>query len=203
MECIAALTRREGAAREGFAAGLAGLHLAEPSDALLRRGAGEARPSRPDAVLRCAGKSAEAVAARLARASGVAAAHVWPVRSVVHWGEPPPGALVLFYFLRRRADLSLDEFARRYREGHAPLARVHHPGIVRYVQNFVRGAPSAGAPAFDAVAELHFASERDALERFYRDERSPAIVAEDVARFADPRGAWAVATRAGSAAPAR
>ncbi|MGH0029633.1 MAG: EthD family reductase [Myxococcota bacterium] len=125
----------------------------------------------------------------------VPSAHGYRVREVLHWddGGVSPG-LVAFYFVRRRPDLSSEAFEERYREGHAPLARVQHPGLRRYAQNFVEES-TAGAPHWDAIAQLHFAGEREFRERFYRDAESPAIVAADVARFADLSTGFALVTR--------
>jgi hypothetical protein len=80
----------------------------------------------------------------------------------------------------------------RYRDPRG-LARVQHPGIWRCVQRVV--GRSAGAPEWHAISSLHFRSEEDFRERFYRDERSPAIVAEDIARFAGLRSGFALVTR--------
>jgi uncharacterized protein (TIGR02118 family) len=118
------------------------------------------------------------------------------MREVVHWdelGAPGPAAVALVYFVKRRAGLSFDDFATHYRERHAPLARIHHPGIARYVQNFVV-IPDADAP-FDAVSELWFASENDARTRFYRDDESRRVIGEDVLRFLDLRRGAAFAAR--------
>jgi len=129
--------------------------------------------------------------------------HAYQVEQLLHWDDPRPAAgaeggpvsdVVVFYFVRRRPDLSAGEFARRYREGHAPLARVHHPGIRRYVQNFVVGS-SAGAPEWDAIAQLHFASEQELRERFYRDAGSRAVIADDVAGFVDMTRGLVLVTR--------
>lgn len=128
-------------------------------------------------------------------------AHAYRVDEVVHWdyerdwpdGELSPG-IVAFYFVRRRPDLSQEEFRKRYQEGHAPLARVQHPGIWRYAQSYVEWR-SPGAPEWHAISQLHFRSVEDFRTRFYRDEESPAIVAEDIARFADLRAGLALVTR--------
>lgn len=172
---------------------------AEPTNALVAEQAGRTpRPQRLDGVL-AAWWESDAV-------QRLPDAHAYRVEEVLHWddaaaereaGAPAsvaPGVVVL-YFVRRRDDLSQAEFVSRYRGGHAPLARVHHPGIRRYVQNFVLDA-EPGAPELGAISELHFASERDFRERFYRDAESPAIIARDVARFTDPKTGFALVTRA-------
>ncbi len=123
---------------------------------------------------------------------------LYRVREVLHWDELGPGAdaVVLTYLVRRRADLSFAAFEQHYRERHAPLARVHHPGIARYVQNYVE--PRAGEPAeFDAISELWFRSEEEARTRFYRDDDSRRVITEDVHRFIDLRAGSAFAVRPG------
>jgi hypothetical protein len=130
-----------------------------------------------------------------------AGAQGWLVDEVVHWdalparawSEPTPGVKMMA-FVRRLPGLSSEEFEDRYRR-HAEIARVHHPGIARYVQSFVRGSVTDGAPPLDAVAELSFASREDFAERFYRDESSREVVAEDVEGFLDRRRTWSVVTR--------
>ena len=120
-------------------------------------------------------------------------AHAYQVDEVLHWDDEVPTRLVAFYFVRRRPDLSLDAFRARYHDGHAPVARVQHPGLRRYVQNFVTQV-GEGAPHWDAIAQLHFESEETFRERFYRDDRSPAIVAEDIREFADLTTGFALVT---------
>lgn len=164
--------------------------VAEPTDALVAEQRGrEPRPQKADGVVVCEwDEPGDAVMAK--------DAHGYRVDEVVHWhdGGDLSRGVVVFYFLRRRADLSQEAFVHRYREGHAPLAREHHPGISRYVQHFVLDR-TEGAPRWDAIAALHFRSEDDFRERFYRDATSPAIIAEDVRRFADPRAGLILVTR--------
>lgn len=72
----------------------------------------------------------------------------------------------IVFCLRRKPDMSVEEFDRYWREDHAPLVRTHAEslGIRRYVQtshtphDFGAGAARArGAPEpFDGVAELWF-----------------------------------------------
>ncbi len=119
------------------------------------------------------------------------------LRDVVHWdelGTPGPDTLVRLYFVKRRAGISYEAFEAHYRERHAPLARVHHPGVARYVQHFLDD-PKALSGAYDAVSELWFRSERDLRERLYRDAASRRVIAEDVARFLEPTVGFAVTLR--------
>ncbi len=178
------------------------LYAAEPTDALLAEGPGRPpRPSRLDAVgcLWLAGlEDVDEVVGRLAPE----VAHGYLVDEVVQWDgdrESPAGAappeLTLFYFGRRRRDLDRAAFVARYRDGHGPLARQHHPGIWRYVQHFVVRAVTQGAPALDSVAELAFRTLEDHRERFYRDATSPGVIAADVAGFLDVERTWGLVTR--------
>jgi hypothetical protein len=161
------------------------LYAALPTDALAaepqRR---PARPSKADGLLALWSDTRPAVRD----------AHVYGVREVLHWDEGGEQDWVLFFFVRRRADLAPEAFEERYRSGHSVVARAHHPGVVRYVQNFVESA-GEGAPRWDAIAQLHFASEGEVSRRFYRDEESPAAVAADVAGFLDPGAGFTLVTR--------
>lgn len=120
------------------------------------------------------------------------------VDEVVHWdrlrgraaGARSPG-LKMIAFVRRLPELSPGDFRERYLE-HATIAREHHPGIARYVQNFVTDAWTNDAPPVDGIAELHFATQEDLTKGFYRDESSAKAVGADVARFMSMRGAWSI-----------
>lgn len=166
------------------------LFVADPTDALVARQQGrEPRPRKTDGVIVCQWEApGDAVM--------LPDAHGYHVDEVVHWddGGDASRGVAVFYFLRRREDLPREEFVRRYREGHAPLARKHHPGIARYVQRFVLTC-TEGAPRWHAIAALHFRSDDDFRERFYRDETSPGVIARDVRRFADVRSGFALVTR--------
>jgi hypothetical protein len=116
------------------------------------------------------------------RATGhVADGRYWPE------GEPTPGVKFLS-LVAKPDDLSLDEFRARY-AGHGKVAREHHGGCWRYVQNIVVG-PVAEPPGktIHAVSELWFHSVDDYVERLYtRKPESPAAVAEDTKGFIDFR----------------
>jgi uncharacterized protein (TIGR02118 family) len=103
----------------------------------------------------------------------------------------------LVFVLRRRPELSRDEFQTYWREQHAPLVRSHADvlGVRRYVQ--VHTLPdelhaplrmSRGAPdAYDGVAELWFDS-LDALGASVATDEGRAAAAElleDERRFID------------------
>jgi uncharacterized protein (TIGR02118 family) len=176
---------------------LAAPHLAcraDPTDAILASlNRAAARPSAYAGVLfawprdRAEGDGTDAILVSVASA-------LYRVDEVRHWDELGPDddrAVVLTYLVKRRPDLSFDAFMSHYRERHAPLARVHHPGIARYVQNFL----PPGEGLVDAISELWFRSEREARERFYRDDESRAVIGEDVRRFIDLRSGAAFAAR--------
>ncbi len=169
---------------------------ADDTDAVLAKVRGSEAQPQPHAGLVLAWPRDEAeCAAAESELARCASAH-YRAREVLHWdelGEANTGAVVLVYLVRRRSDLSFAAFEAHYRERHAPLARIHHPGIARYVQNFIE-SPSAESPN-DAISELWFRSEDDARTRFYRDEESIRVIGEDVRRFIDLRSGTAIAVR--------
>jgi uncharacterized protein (TIGR02118 family) len=105
----------------------------------------------------------------------------------------------LIFCLRRREDISVEEFHRYWREEHGPLVARHAAalGIRRYVQLHTVTAPvnaalatTRGTPeAYDGVAELWF----DDIDAFGRsaatDEGRAAAdeLARDEERFIDHR----------------
>jgi uncharacterized protein (TIGR02118 family) len=181
---------------------LSGPHLvcaAEPTNAILAALAGAPPRAQLHAGVVLAWPRDERERAAAESALAPHAAALCATEEVRHWdelGDDDRDAVLLCYFVRRRPDLSFDAFRTHYRERHAPLARIHHPGIARYVQNF-----AVGGGEIDAISELWFRSESDARTRFYRDEESRRAIAEDVGRFLDPRGT-AIAARVGRENPA-
>lgn len=106
-------------------------------------------------------------------------------------GAPTPG-VAQCSFVCRRPELTRAEFAAHWRDVHAPLVPVHHPGVARYVQNVVVETLTSGAPAIDGIAQLSFRSTHDFRARYYDSEAGRRIVGDDVARFIDrPRG-WRI-----------
>ena len=156
-------------------------------------------PAERDAVF-CAWPRDEAECAEAERRLAGAVLPLLRVREVVHWddlGAPDAHTVALVYFVRRRRGMGYADFERHYRERHAPLARVQHPGIARYVQNFL-AEPDDAEREVDAVSELWFANARDSRERFYRDADSQRVVAEDVALFLEPRAGAVRLSRPGA-----
>jgi uncharacterized protein (TIGR02118 family) len=85
--------------------------------------------------------------------------------------------------MRRRPDLSHDEFVEHWTERHAPLALAHHEGLYDYAQNVVLDALTPGAEEIDGIAELGFASREDFETRFYDSDDGRLVIAEDVRGF--------------------
>lgn len=98
-------------------------------------------------------------------------------------------------FVRAAPGLSRSEMARHWSDVHWPIARVHHPGLWRYVQNVVVEPITPDAPAVDGIAELHFRSIADLRDRFYDSDEGRQIVAEDVRAFLDRGAGWRVLAR--------
>jgi uncharacterized protein (TIGR02118 family) len=105
--------------------------------------------------------------------------------------------LKLVFCLRRRPELSREEFQRYWLERHAPLVREHAEtlGIRRYVQlhtlesplNDALARPRQGPEPFDGIAELWW-DDADALAASARGEAGRAAsraLIEDERRFID------------------
>ncbi|MEJ7717280.1 MAG: EthD domain-containing protein, partial [Thermoleophilaceae bacterium] len=103
----------------------------------------------------------------------------------------------LAFTLRRRPDLSREQFQRYWREQHAPLVRGHAETlrIRRYVQLHTRETAAdeglrehrSHEEPYDGVAELWFDSVEDLMAAFGNPEGQTAAaeLLEDEARFVD------------------
>jgi uncharacterized protein (TIGR02118 family) len=100
--------------------------------------------------------------------------------------------VVRISFVRRAPGLSREEFADHWTNVHAPLARKHHPTLVRYVQNVVTDPVTTGAPEVDGIAELGFRSLRDVHERMYDSPAGAEIIRRDIQRFLDVAAGWRI-----------
>jgi uncharacterized protein (TIGR02118 family) len=98
-------------------------------------------------------------------------------------------------FVHRAATLDRDAFARHWSEVHAPLARVHHPTVVRYAQHVVLDVLTPGAPEVDGIAELTFRSLDACRNERYDSPEGKQIVQADVARFLAPGAGWRAVAR--------
>jgi uncharacterized protein (TIGR02118 family) len=123
-----------------------------------------------------------------------AGSEAYRVDERVQWDDG--GATVTrISFVRRAPGLTPAEFAEHWTTVHAPLARQHHPGICRYVQNVVVEALTPGAPAVDGIAELGFRSLADLRERMYDSPAGQTAIAADVRAFIDVPAGWRMLAR--------
>jgi uncharacterized protein (TIGR02118 family) len=97
-------------------------------------------------------------------------------------GTPTPGVTAAFVMLRR-PDLTHEQADTHWRDVHAPLALRHHPGMWHYHQISI--TETLAGPPYDGIALCAFASDQEMSERFFGGFEDQAIIAADVARFAD------------------
>jgi uncharacterized protein (TIGR02118 family) len=97
-------------------------------------------------------------------------------------------------FLRAVTGLTRRQFADHWRDIHVPLARVHHPNVVSYVQNVVIEGLTPETPEIDGIAELSFLDVADMHERRYDSPAGQAIIGADVRRFIDLAAGWRLLT---------
>jgi uncharacterized protein (TIGR02118 family) len=108
-------------------------------------------------------------------------------------GERSPG-VKLFCPVRRRADLSREAFVAHWFGTHAPIARVHHPGLTRYHTNLaVRRLGNGGGAPWDGFTELHFASADSIAHGLFDSPEGERLVRQDIAKFLGHAGAYRVA----------
>lgn len=121
---------------------------------------------------------------------------VWAWRTEVHVvrAAADPLPLTMVSFPRRRAELTRAEFARHWREQHAPLALQHHAGLADYRQHVVVEVLTDEGAGVDGIALLGFRSREDFTTRFYDSEAGKAAIRADVARFIAPLPAGVAGT---------
>jgi len=100
-------------------------------------------------------------------------------------GEATPGAKQVT-LLRRREDVSQEEFLRHWTEVHTPLALEIHPAW-GYVRNVVEGPVTANAPPYDGVIELSVREKEDVTDpmRFFGCEENIEVVLDDLKQWVD------------------
>jgi uncharacterized protein (TIGR02118 family) len=96
-------------------------------------------------------------------------------------GQRAPGVKMVCP-LRRRPDLTHEQFVHHWLTTHVPLALEHHPHMVRYVTNVVDQRLSDG-PEWDGFAEISFANVDDVRTRLFATPEGERIVRDDIARF--------------------
>jgi uncharacterized protein (TIGR02118 family) len=104
-------------------------------------------------------------------------------------------------FVRRAPGMTREQFADHWTNVHSPLARKHHPVLVRYVQNIVVENLTPDAPEVDGIAELGFRSVHDVHERMYDSPAGAEIIRRDVRRFLDVPAGWRMLARREAARP--
>jgi uncharacterized protein (TIGR02118 family) len=97
-------------------------------------------------------------------------------------GEAAPG-IKMVSFMERADSLTHEQFARHWTERHTPLAIRHHVGLWNYTQNVVRRAYTPGGGSIDGIAELHFRTRGEFVDRFYDSDEGRAVILADVKRF--------------------
>lgn len=123
----------------------------------------------------------------------------YEVDDLVLWDEPIEGD-VLSMFAFFRPPPGADDWLQRYRQ-HAEVARVHHPGIRRYVQNVVTAQSAEDRWTMSAVSELHFAGKDEYEERFWLSDASREIVRRDFEGFSDPSTAKTIVAQRVTSGP--
>lgn len=124
-----------------------------------------------------------AVAADVAAFMG--GAHAYATTEVVQKSvaERQPGqrtaGVKMFCPLRRRPELTHEEFVRHWQTVHVPLALAHHPHMTRYVTNIVDQRLSPDAPEWDGFAEITL----DPTQPLFGSPEGERIVRDDIARF--------------------
>jgi len=97
--------------------------------------------------------------------------------------ERPPGqrtvGMKMFCPLRRRPDLTHEQFVEHWQTVHVPLALIHHPHMTRYVTNIVEQRLSPNAPEWDGFAEITL----DPTQPLFGTPEGERIVRDDIARF--------------------
>jgi hypothetical protein len=149
----------------------------------------DASAGSPPAVLRCVGDTRRLVEACSAVAdlglATIASRHLRRHRRVWELGQPTPGLGTVF-FCHKRADLTVEEFHRRWTTSHGPLALRHHMGMWDYDQVSILEVhhgellePVAG------IAVVQWPSRADLADRFFDGDDGAAAIRADAQSFTD------------------
>ena len=88
-------------------------------------------------------------------------------------------------FIKRKAGVSREEFARHYEEVHVPLAMKHFP-FRKYLRNYVIKQPEAEEPDFDCVTEVWFETMDDCQAAAeFSASKEYKVIADDEEKFMD------------------
>ena len=89
-------------------------------------------------------------------------------------------------WLRKKQDMSAEEFGTYWIERHAPIARDGYRHLTGYVVNLVTRVPNGQTAAYDGVAELTW-EDRDGFKADMASEANTKATA-DLASFSDAMG---------------
>jgi len=114
-----------------------------------------------------------------------------------HYRVAPPlprrsPGVKLIAAVKRRSDLTHQQFVEHWLTRHVPLALEHHIGLTKYVTNVVDSRLSPAGDDYDGFGELCFASEADYRDKLFDSAGGRRIIEEDMARFLGPMEAWFV-----------
>jgi uncharacterized protein (TIGR02118 family) len=112
----------------------------------------------------------------------------WRTEEFVPIAGPDACEVAMVSLMRRRPDLTRNQFAGHWRERHAPLARRRHVGLADYHQYVVFETLTSATPEIDGVALLGFRTRADFEERFFDSDEGRNEIMEDVGRFMDRPG---------------
>jgi uncharacterized protein (TIGR02118 family) len=85
--------------------------------------------------------------------------------------------------MRRKPELSAEQFRQHWTTDHAPLALRHHAGLHDYTQNLVVETLTPNTDEIDGVAELGFRTREEFDTEFYDSDDGRRAIGADVRRF--------------------
>lgn len=98
----------------------------------------------------------------------------------------------IILLMRRRPEMSVEDFRHYYESHHAPLATRHSAGLSRYVRRYLSPHPHpetgpATEPPFDVITELWFEDKGvfDATLAYITTHKLPPEIVEDEAKLFD------------------
>ena len=97
--------------------------------------------------------------------------------------KPGSANIYCLFPLSHHPQKTHEESDAHWRDVHAPLALVHHPYMTHYVQLSVVAV--LDGLDVDGFALCGFDNNDDLRHRFYRDEESVKVIANDIRNFAD------------------
>jgi uncharacterized protein (TIGR02118 family) len=88
--------------------------------------------------------------------------------------------------IRRKPNITREEFVNHYEEVHAPLVLKHFPWIKGYVRNYVVEIPISEELGLDCITEYWYDSLDDAIRvQAFCDSEAGQVIIEDEEKFID------------------